>query len=60
MSVNGTPISEEQVEELLPKVFQACEIHDIPATFFEITTILAFLFYKAMNVDAVVGQIFFC
>ena len=54
MSVDGVPISEEEVEILLSRVFDAVEEHNIPATFFEITTILAFLFYGEKKVEAVV------
>lgn len=54
MSVNGVPISESEVADLLPKIFATCQSHDIPATFFEITTALAFLFYRKNNVDVIV------
>lgn len=54
MSVNGITISEEQVARLLPRVFSVCEENDIPATFFEITTALAFLFYLEEKVQAIV------
>lgn len=49
--VNGTMISEERVEELLSFLFQEIEKHKIPATFFEITTFLAFLHFAAENVE---------
>ena len=54
MSVNGLPITEAEVEEYMPRIFQLCEDHDIPATFFEITAALAFLFYKEKGVTYVV------
>lgn len=54
MQVNGELISEDEVVELLPQVFELCVKHDIPATFFEITTLLAFLFYEKHQVDFVV------
>ena len=54
MQVNGQLISEEQVVEYLPQIYELCKIHDIPATFFEITTALAFLFFAQENVDVVV------
>lgn len=54
MQVNGRLIPEEQVVEYLPRIYEMCQQHDIPATFFEITTALAFLFYAEENVDVVV------
>jgi dihydrofolate synthase / folylpolyglutamate synthase len=54
MQVNGQLISEEQVVQFLPQIYQLCQEHDIPATFFEITTALAFMFFAANDVDAVV------
>jgi len=54
MQVNGELISEDDVVELLPQVYELCVKHDIPATFFEITTLLAFLFYAKHEVDFVV------
>ena len=54
MQMNSQLISEQQVVELLPKIYALCEEHDIPATFFEITTALAFLFYHESNADVVV------
>lgn len=54
MQVNGELISEDDVVELLPQVYELCVKHDIPATFFEITTLLAFLYYEKHQVDFVV------
>lgn len=54
MQINGTPIREEQVVELLPRVYQYCEDLRLPATFFEITTALAMLFFAESNADVVV------
>lgn len=54
MQVNGNLISEEQVVEYLPRIYELCNQHDIPATFFEIATALAFMFYAEENVDVVV------
>eukprot|EP00526_Cylindrotheca_closterium_P011897 CAMPEP_0113628368 /NCGR_PEP_ID=MMETSP0017_2-20120614/14698_1 /TAXON_ID=2856 /ORGANISM="Cylindrotheca closterium" /LENGTH=466 /DNA_ID=CAMNT_0000538669 /DNA_START=276 /DNA_END=1676 /DNA_ORIENTATION=- /assembly_acc=CAM_ASM_000147 len=54
MQVNGELISEDEVVDLLPQVYELCVKHDIPATFFEITTLLAFLFYEKHQVDFVV------
>jgi dihydrofolate synthase/folylpolyglutamate synthase len=54
MQMNGAYITEEQVERLLPQVFDAVEKQQIPGTFFEMTTALSFLYYKEMAADAVV------
>jgi dihydrofolate synthase/folylpolyglutamate synthase len=54
MQVNGALISEEEVIAYLPRIYKLCEEHDIPATFFEITTALAFLYFAEQNVDVVV------
>ncbi|MGK3739013.1 MAG: dihydrofolate synthase/folylpolyglutamate synthase [Bacillariaceae sp.] len=64
MQVNGEMITEEEVVELLPQIYDLClpENNDIPATFFEITTALAFLFFAKRGVDVVVletGTFFF-
>ena len=54
MQVNGDLISEEEVVSLMPELYHLCEVHDIPATFFEITTALAFAFFKSRQADFVV------
>eukprot|EP00980_Cylindrotheca_fusiformis_P013092 scaffold3281_cov129-Cylindrotheca_fusiformis.AAC.11 len=54
MQINGRVISEEEVVELLPLIYDLCIKHDIPATFFEITTILAFMFYTKHDAKVVV------
>ena len=56
MQVNGEMITEEEVVELLPQIYELClpENNDIPATFFEITTALAFLFFAKRKTDVVV------
>ena len=56
MQVNGEMISEEEVVDLLPQIYELClpENNDIPATFFEITTALAFLFFAKRQTDVVV------
>lgn len=54
MQVNGEMITEEEVVEILPKIYDLCIEHDIPATFFEITTSLAFAFYAKRGADVVV------
>jgi dihydrofolate synthase/folylpolyglutamate synthase len=54
MQINGQIISEEEIVELMPKIYDLCAQHDIPATFFEITTALAFLFYAKHGAEVVV------
>jgi len=54
IQINGVPISEAQVERYLQEIFDICEQHSIPATFFEVTTALAFHIFAQENVDAVV------
>jgi dihydrofolate synthase / folylpolyglutamate synthase len=54
MQVNGEMITEEEVVELLPQIYDLCIQHDIPATFFEITTALAFSFYNKRGANVVV------
>ncbi|KAG7366533.1 folylpolyglutamate synthase [Nitzschia inconspicua] len=54
MQVNGEMITEEEVVELLPQIYDLCIQHDIPATFFEITTALAFSFYAKRGANVVV------
>jgi dihydrofolate synthase / folylpolyglutamate synthase len=54
MQVNSELISEQEVVDLLPNIYALCKEHDIPATFFEITTALAFAFFGARQADVVV------
>jgi dihydrofolate synthase/folylpolyglutamate synthase len=54
IQVNGTPVSEDQVVQYLSEIFELCETHQIPATFFEVTTALAFRVFAAEQVDIVV------
>jgi dihydrofolate synthase/folylpolyglutamate synthase len=54
MQVNGEMITEEEVVELLPSIYDLCIQNDIPATFFEITTALAFSFYAKRGAHVVV------
>lgn len=50
MQINGKMISEEDVVTLLPKINDVCNQKQIPATFFEITTALAFLFFRKADI----------
>jgi dihydrofolate synthase/folylpolyglutamate synthase len=54
MQVNGELITEEEVVALMPKIYEICMAQDIPATFFEITTALAFSFFAARETNVVV------
>lgn len=49
--VNGEMISEEAVCLLLHEIFDEVERKDIPATFFEITTTLAFRYFEQCKVE---------
>lgn len=53
--INGVMISESDVEILLTKIFAEAEAHQITPTFFEYTTLLAFLYFaqKAVNVAVI-------
>ena len=53
MQVDGQLISESSVETLLPKLFALCEEHGVPATFFELTTVLAFWHFAEQRADVV-------
>lgn len=54
IQVNGALISEEEVCETLSEIFNISAQLRIPATFFEITTMLAFQHFAKQNVDCVV------
>lgn len=47
-------ISEQEVVDMLPQIYDWCAQYDIPATFFEITTALAFYFYEKRETQVVV------
>ena len=50
MQINGQLISEQEVVEHLPHIYDVCEAQNIPATFFEITTALAFVYFRDVDV----------
>ncbi len=52
--INGQMISEEKVETLLSLLSQIAEKEQIPATFFELTTLMAFLHFAKEQVDIAV------
>jgi dihydrofolate synthase / folylpolyglutamate synthase len=45
MQVNGELISEAEVVDLLPPIYEICRTQNVPGTFFEITTALAFSYF---------------
>jgi hypothetical protein len=49
-------ISEADVEDLLPAILEICDGHQIPATFFEITTALAFCHFHRQQVEYAVFE----
>lgn len=57
IKLNSHLISEEDVIELLSKIFEVTYQKKIPATFFEILTILGFLFFNKKEADFAVLEI---
>ncbi|CAM9889446.1 unnamed protein product, partial [Ectocarpus fasciculatus] len=56
VQVDGAYIPESSIEDILPRIFDLCESQDIPATFFEVTTALAFQHFRESGVDAIVVE----
>jgi len=54
IQIDQVPVSEEQIQIHLQEVFDICESKNIPATFFEVVTALAFVIFAQENVDIVV------
>mmetsp|Transcript_9623 Transcript_9623/g.16371 ORF Transcript_9623/g.16371 Transcript_9623/m.16371 type:complete len:556 (-) Transcript_9623:11-1678(-) len=54
IQINGEPLSEAQVEKYLKEIYDICEEQEIPATFFEVTTALAFRAFAQEGVEVVV------
>ena len=54
IQVNGELISEDAVASALPWLFDLCEKHEVPATFFELATALAFHHFSEASADVVV------
>lgn len=52
--INGKMISEQMVEKLLNKIFRIAEEEGIPATFFELTTLMALDYFSQEKVDVAV------
>lgn len=55
--INRRPISEQEVEEILPPLIEIAEQAAIPATFFELTTLLAFHYFAQKCVDVAVIEV---
>ncbi|KAJ1442911.1 Mur ligase [Ochromonadaceae sp. CCMP2298] len=54
VQVDSVSLSEEDVSGILPELFDLCETHRIPGTFFELTTALAFAKFQRAGCGAVV------
>jgi dihydrofolate synthase/folylpolyglutamate synthase len=54
IQINSVPISENDVSDYIPNILSILERNQIPASFFEVTTALAFSYFNARNVDVVV------
>jgi len=54
MQVNSGLVTEEEIEDRLPRVFAACEEESIPATFFEVTAAMAFLHFAESGCNVIV------
>ena len=52
--INDTPIDDESLNRLIMKVKTAAEETGVEPTFFEVLTIVAFLYYEEQNVDVAV------
>lgn len=50
IQIGGELISEDEVASALPWLFKLCAENDVPATFFELTTALAFHHFKSADV----------
>ena len=51
IQINGQDISDEDLVLLTTKIKEVCEQNKIQATFFEFTTVIAFLYFAENNVD---------
>lgn len=54
IKINGEMVSEEDVVKLLEEIFNIKKLYEIPATFFELTTILGFTYFAKKQVDCAV------
>lgn len=49
--INGKMIPEKAIEKILSKIFDLVDRKNIPATYFELTTMLAFQYFSRQKVD---------
>ena len=54
IKINEAPVSKEQIEHGLTEIFDICDTQNLPATFFEVVTALAFMIFAKEKVDFVV------
>lgn len=57
IQVDGEIMTEDEVLNTLPYILQLCEKNGVPATFFELTTALAFHHFRNKGCDAVVLEV---
>ncbi len=57
IEVNGTSIEEAQAERLLKTIFRAAELSALQPTFFELLTLLSFLYFAEQDVDHAVFEV---
>ncbi len=56
ISINGNLIEEREVAEGLKSLFTLCQHKNIPPTFFELVTFLAFLYFQKQKVDVAIFE----
>ena len=54
VQVDGQYISQDETTRILNEIFDICQEKDIPSTFFEMTTALAFKHFENQEVEALV------
>ena len=54
VQINGVSASKEQIQTSLQEVFDICDTQNIPATFFEVVTAMAFKIFEQEKVQVVV------
>ena len=54
VQIDGEYISQDETARILNEIFDICQEKDIPSTFFEMTTALAFKHFENQEVEAVV------
>jgi len=57
IQVNGCVLEEDDVQRLLPKLLSLCDANAIPATFFELTTLLGMMKFEQDKCEAVVLEV---